>query len=109
MSYSVQQTAATNPPLGSDCQSSEAGCKEMAEEAQALSLQWVYGLSNLPRNVVNLSDEHSRSVAYAAAHTAVIYDQRSGTQTFLQVRCAFCTAQQANKCMNSAKLYGMVL
>lgn len=45
----------------------------------------MYGLSNVPSNVVCLSDTHSDRVAYAAAHTAVIYDKHSGTQTFLQV------------------------
>lgn len=49
------------------------------------SLQWVYGLSNLPSNIVNLSDEHNDRVVYAAAHTAVIYDKRTKKQTALQV------------------------
>jgi hypothetical protein len=50
------------------------------------SLQWVYGLSNVPCNIVNLSDDHNDRVVYAAAHTAVIYDKRTRKQTFLQVQ-----------------------
>lgn len=50
------------------------------------SLQWVYGLSNVPCNIINLSDEHNDRVVYAAAHTAVIYDKRTRKQTFLQVQ-----------------------
>jgi hypothetical protein len=50
------------------------------------SLQWVYGLSNVPCNIVNLSDDHNDKVVYAAAHTAVIYDRRTRKQTFLQVQ-----------------------
>jgi hypothetical protein len=50
------------------------------------SLQWVYGLSSVPCNIINLSDEHNDRVVYAAAHTAVIYDKRTRKQTFLQVR-----------------------
>lgn len=46
----------------------------------------MYGLSNVPCNIINLSDEHNDRVVYAAAHTAVIYDKRTRKQTFLQVQ-----------------------
>lgn len=49
------------------------------------SLHWVYGISDVPNNIANLSDDQNDRVAYAAAHTAIIYDKHSGTQTFLQV------------------------
>lgn len=49
------------------------------------TLQWVYGISDVPSNIANLSDDQNDRVAVAAAHTAVIYDRSSGSQTFLQV------------------------
>lgn len=49
------------------------------------TLQWVYGISDVPGNIANLSDDQNDRVAVAAAHTAVVYDRASGTQIFLQV------------------------
>ncbi|WIA32991.1 hypothetical protein OEZ86_006150 [Tetradesmus obliquus] len=69
----------------------------MADETQALSLQWVYGLSNVPCNIINLSDEHNDRVVYAAAHTAVIYDKRTRKQTFLQGHCSAITCLAASE------------
>lgn len=63
----------------------DCGFKDLAASLQSQSLQWVYGLSNVTSNIVNLSDEHNERVCYAAAHTAVIYDKRTKKQTFLQV------------------------
>jgi phosphoserine phosphatase len=57
----------------------------MADDRQALTLQWAYGISNVPNNIVNISDCDNDLVAYAAAHTAVIYNKHTGSQTFLQV------------------------
>jgi hypothetical protein len=63
------------------------------------SLQWVYGLTNVPCNIVNLSDEHNDRVVYAAAHTAVIYDKRTRKQTFLQVTsCTPAVSKQSCSC-----------
>lgn len=57
----------------------------MADDRQALTLQWAYGISDVPNNIVNISDSNNDLVAYAAAHTAVIYDKHTNSQTFLQV------------------------
>ncbi|KAG1654648.1 hypothetical protein FOA52_010276 [Chlamydomonas sp. UWO 241] len=58
------------------------------EEAQALSLNWVYGTASaVSNNVVNLSDGFSERVCYLAAHTAVIYDKRTQRQQFMQGHC----------------------
>jgi len=56
-------------------------------------LHWVYGISDVPSNMVNLSDDQNDRVVYAAAHTAVIYDKNTGAQTFLQVRTAWPKAE----------------
>ncbi|KAF8067275.1 CFAP251 [Scenedesmus sp. PABB004] len=59
----------------------------MDDERQALALEWACGLSGARSHIVNLSTHgHNDRVAYAAAHTAVIYDKRTRRQTFLQVR-----------------------
>lgn len=53
----------------------------------SLALACVYGISSdVASNLVNLSDGQKDRVGYAAAHTAVIFDKHTGTQTFLQVR-----------------------
>jgi hypothetical protein len=57
----------------------------MADDRQALTLQWTYGISDVPNNIVNISDISSDLVAYAAAHTAVIYNKHTSSQTLLQV------------------------
>lgn len=51
------------------------------------NLTWVYGLSDVPSNSVNLSgdDNADLRIAYVAAHTAVVYDKHAGTQKLLQV------------------------
>jgi len=58
--------------------------------AQSLSLEWAYGFSSsLPASVVNLStpDGSVKKVCYVAAHTAVVYDCLTRTQTVLQGHC----------------------
>mmetsp|Transcript_12567 Transcript_12567/g.27123 ORF Transcript_12567/g.27123 Transcript_12567/m.27123 type:complete len:896 (+) Transcript_12567:296-2983(+) len=60
----------------------------MAEDPQALTLNWAFGTSTTVRNnIVNLSDGYSEKICYLAAHTAIIYDKRVRRQTFLQGHC----------------------
>eukprot|EP00775_Hariotina_reticulata_P011389 gene11389-11537_t len=69
----------------------------MTDDTLALGLQWVYGLSNVPSNIVNLSNEHNDRVCYVAGHTAVLYDKRTRKQTFLQGHCRLITAVAASQ------------
>lgn len=56
-----------------------------ADVAQALSLQWSYSFSrDVPGGVVYLANGDDDRVAYASAHTLVIYDQKDHSQKLLQ-------------------------
>ncbi|CAM9398729.1 unnamed protein product, partial [Phaeothamnion confervicola] len=59
----------------------------------ALTLGWCFGFSkDLPDALHSLCDGRRRAVAYAAAHTAVIYDYENCTQRLLQGHCNPITA-----------------
>ena len=46
-------------------------------------MAWSFGLNkNVP--VLNLTDERSKTVMYACAHTGVLYDFENNKQTLLQ-------------------------
>eukprot|EP00232_Nephroselmis_pyriformis_P024102 CAMPEP_0182866546 /NCGR_PEP_ID=MMETSP0034_2-20130328/8259_1 /TAXON_ID=156128 /ORGANISM="Nephroselmis pyriformis, Strain CCMP717" /LENGTH=717 /DNA_ID=CAMNT_0024998875 /DNA_START=137 /DNA_END=2286 /DNA_ORIENTATION=- len=57
-------------------------------EAQALGLQWAFGISSDVRGgMASLTGPDREAVVYVAAHTAVIYDKIDHTQTVLQGHC----------------------
>ena len=47
------------------------------------NMQWSFGMTKgVP--VINLTDEHRKMVAYACAHTAVLYDFANNKQYLLE-------------------------
>lgn len=71
---------------------------QSSTEGQALTLHWTLGLNkDVVGGVHNLSDADSSDMFYAAAHTGVLFDYKTGVQRLLQGHVNPITATAVSK------------